>query len=121
MAKILVVDDSEAIRNQLKKDLESAGHTVIEAGDGQDGINKLKANEGIQLILCDVNMPVMDGLSMCENIFAIEQYRSIPKFMLTTEANAEMKAKAKAAGVTAWIVKPYVIDKLLTAIKKVVT
>lgn len=119
MANILVVDDSDTVRVQLKKDLQSKGHVVVEAIDGVDGISKLQASEGIQLIIADVNMPNMDGLEMCTKIREDSKYRPIKIFMLTTEASALMKLKGVDAGVTAWIVKPYVAAKLLAAIDKV--
>lgn len=119
MYKVLVVDDSEALRTQLRKDLEAAGYAVLEASDGQQGINVVKSNPGIGMIICDVNMPVMDGLTMCEQLFLTEEYRKIPKFMLTTEAVPAMRQRAKEAGVKAWIIKPYVLDKLLVAIDRV--
>lgn len=119
MAKILVVDDSDAIRTQLRKDLETKAHVVVEAINGSDGLAKLNETEGVELIISDVNMPVMDGLSMCAKIRENPKYNAVKIFMLTTEASADMKTKGVAAGVKAWIVKPYVIDKLLMAVEKV--
>lgn len=119
MAKVMVVDDAESIRKQLRADLEGAGYLVIEAVDGLDALEKATADQEIKLILCDVNMPRMDGLTFCEKVFELEHYKKVPKFMLTTEANAEMKQRAKNAGVTAWIIKPYNLEKLLAAMSKV--
>lgn len=119
MAKILVVDDSDTLRTQLRKDLESKGHGVIEAVDGLDGIRRIHENEGVQLIISDLNMPNMDGLAMCMKIREGKKYQAIPVFMLTTEASASMKSVGAAAGVRAWIVKPYVADRLLMAVDKV--
>jgi two-component system chemotaxis response regulator CheY len=119
MAKVIVVDDSETLRFQLKKDLEGAGHNVVEAVDGADGLSKIQANPDVQLILCDVNMPNMDGLTMCSKVHQLESFKEVPIFMLTTEASAEMKARAKESGVRAWITKPYVADKLLQAVGKI--
>lgn len=120
MAKVLVVDDSETIRTQLRRDLEGAGHVVVEACDGKVGLQMAEENPDFQLLICDVNMPVMDGLEMCERLFLNEKFGKVPKFMLTTEAVPAMKQRAKAVGVLAWIIKPYVLDKLLAAISKVV-
>jgi two-component system chemotaxis response regulator CheY len=120
MAKILVVDDSKALRMQLRRDLEKAGHKVVEAENGQVGISQVGQNPDIEMILCDVNMPVMDGLAMCEQLFQTESFRAIPKFMLTTEAFPALKQRAKEAGVMAWIIKPYTAEKLLAEISKVV-
>ena len=119
MAKILVVDDSEMLRSQLKKVLSDAGHQVVEAVDGLNGIEVLEANRDVKLILCDVNMPRMDGISMCQKIHADAALGKIPIFMLTTESNPDMKAKGKEAGVIAWITKPFVEDKLIAAVNKV--
>jgi two-component system, chemotaxis family, chemotaxis protein CheY len=119
MAKILVVDDSDTVRGQLRKDLESVGHTVLEAENGMVGIAVLESNTDVQLILCDVNMPILDGIGMVERLYQNEALRKIPKFMLTTEASADMKQRAKAVGVRAWLVKPYSADKLLAAINTI--
>lgn len=119
MAKVLIVDDSETLRVQLRKDLEGAGHQVIEGSDGVDGLNKLKEVGKVDLILCDVNMPNMDGLTMCSKVSQDPNFKGTPIFMLTTEANPEMKAKAKDFGVRAWITKPYVAAKLVSAIDKI--
>lgn len=115
---ILIVDDSETLRTQLRKDLESGGHKVIEAEDGFDGLNKIGENPSLGLIICDVNMPKMDGLTMCEKLKELKTY-SGPIIMMTTESSAEMKARGKAAGVLAWITKPYHAEKLLSVIGKI--
>lgn len=119
MAKILIVDDSELQRTQLKVVLQGAGHEVIEADDGSVGLDQLEKNPGIQLIVCDVNMPVMDGMTMCIKISESGKYPKMPIFMLTTETSADLKERGKKAGVRAWIVKPFVNEKLLGAITKV--
>ncbi|MCB9061910.1 MAG: response regulator [Halobacteriovoraceae bacterium] len=119
MAKILVVDDSESIRTQLKSLLTEKGHSVVEAADGEDGLSTLNGNKDVNLIICDVNMPKMDGITMCTKVSEDASVNSIPIFMLTTESNADLKEKGKKAGVRAWITKPYSDDKLLSAIQKV--
>jgi len=119
MATILVVDDSDTLRTQLRKDLEGKGHKVLEAADGAIGLETLSKSGGVDLILCDVNMPNMDGLSMCHRVQQQAEFKGIPIFMLTTEANADLKARAKEFGVRAWITKPYMADKLLAAIEKI--
>ncbi len=119
MAKILVVDDSEMLRSQLKKVLSDAGHQVVEGVDGLNGIEVLEANKDVKLILCDVNMPRMNGIAMCQKVHADAVLGKIPIFMLTTESNPDMKAKGKEAGVIAWITKPFVEDKLIAAVNKV--
>lgn len=119
MAKILIVDDSEALRTQLRKDLESHSHVVREAVDGLDGLSQLAKYQDTDLIICDVNMPKMDGLSMCAKINENPNHSNFKLFMLTTEASPDMKTRGKEVGVKAWITKPYVLDKLLLAIDKV--
>ena len=119
MAKILIVDDSEALRTQLREDLESRSHTVLQAFDGLNGLEQVKKNEGIDLIICDVNMPNMDGLSMCAKLSENPEYAKMNIFMLTTEASTEMKARGKTVGVKAWIIKPYALDKLLMAVDRI--
>lgn len=119
MAKILIVDDSETSRTQLRNDLTKNGHTVVDGIDGADGLAKLQANPDVQLVISDVNMPVMDGISMVLKIRQTPANAKLKIFMLTTEATPDMKERGKQAGVNAWIVKPYAIDKLSAAIEKV--
>lgn len=116
--KILVVDDSATVRDSVKQALLASSFVVIEAVDGLDGLKKLGENSDVKLIICDVNMPNMDGLSMCAKLK--ETNSSIPIFMLTTEANAEMKEKGKAYGVRAWMIKPFNGEKMIAGIKKVI-
>lgn len=120
MAKtILAVDDSPSIRNMVSFTLKSAGYEVVEAVDGQDGLDKAKT-KSINLILTDQNMPRMDGLTLVKSLRALPQYKSAPILMLTTESSDEMKAKGKAAGATGWLVKPFDPPKLLEVVKKVI-
>lgn len=119
MAILLIVDDSEASRAQLRNDLQSHGHTVIEAVDGEDGLKRLQSNPKTDIVISDVNMPVMDGLTMVSKMRQDSSNARLKIFMLTTEATVDMKEKGKKAGVNAWIVKPYALDKLLMAIDKI--
>lgn len=119
MARILIVDDSETVRVQLRKLLEANGHTVSEETDGQNGLDRLRADGQVDLIICDVNMPNMDGLTMVSHARQLESLSSVPIFMLTTESSPELKTKGKAAGVRAWVLKPFQPETLLTAIGKV--
>ncbi len=120
MAKtILAVDDSTSIRQMVAFTLKGAGYDVVEAVDGQDGLDKAKA-KSINLILTDQNMPKMDGLTLIKNLRGLPQYKSTPILMLTTEAGDDMKAKGKAAGATGWLVKPFDPQKLLDVVKKVI-
>ena len=119
MAKILIVDDSETTRTQLKNDLGEGGHQVIEAQNGLQGLSQLSAHKDVQLIICDVNMPEMDGLTMCSKVHENEAINKIPILMLTTENGADLKSQGKENGVIGWLVKPFVGKKLLVGVEKV--
>jgi len=113
---ILIVDDSASVRQVLAIALEDAGHKVIQAIHGQDALAKL--NEKIHLVISDVNMPVMDGITFVKALKQNPNFRFTPVLMLTTEAGAEMKQQGKDAGVKAWLVKPFKADLLLSAVNK---
>lgn len=119
MANILVVDDSEALRTSLSRDLETEGHTVFQASDGPEALEKLKEISGLTLMIADVNMPIMDGLTLSKKVREGSKYSQLPIFILTTEATMEMKIKGKYSGVNAWIVKPYNIEKLCKVIDQI--
>ncbi len=119
MLTVLIVDDSDTMRIQLKKDLAGKGFTVLEAANGAEGLQILKTNKGINVCICDVNMPIMDGLTMCEKLCEAGKPPELNIFMLTTESTAESKERGKKSGVRAWITKPYQADKLISAIEKV--
>ena len=119
MAKILAVDDSASMRQMVSFTLQGAGHEVIEAEDGQIALELAKKNSGIDLVLSDVNMPNMDGLSLIKALRGEESYKFIPMLMLTTESTKDKKMEGKAAGATGWIVKPFNPDQLLATINKV--
>lgn len=119
MAKILIVDDSETLRSQLKEALEGKSHSVIEGEDGADGLEKATANEGVDLVITDFNMPEMDGITMVKKIKDIERYSKTPVFMLTTESTPQLMASGKEAGVMAWIVKPFDEEELLEVIDEI--
>jgi two-component system chemotaxis response regulator CheY len=120
MAKlILTVDDSASIRQMVMFTLKSAGYDVVEAVDGEDGLNKAKAR-GADLVLTDQNMPKMDGITLIKTLRTLPQYRSTPILMLTTESSDAMKTAGKAAGATGWLVKPFDPQKLLDVVKKVI-
>ena len=119
MATILIVDDSETVRTQLKGDLALEGYLTLEACNGAEGLRILEEQGArIDLIFCDVNMPEMDGLSMCRELHKMPVLNKIPIFMLTTQTSAEMKSEGKAAGVTAWVVKPYEKKKVMGGLAK---
>ena len=112
---VLTVDDSASIRQMVGFTLKSAGYEVVEAVDGEDGLNKAKAKQA-NLVLTDQNMPKMDGLNLIKTLRGLPQYRTIPILMLTTESSDAMKA----AGATGWLVKPFDPQKLLEVVKKVI-
>lgn len=120
MAKtILAVDDSASIRQMVAFTLKGAGYEVVEAVDGQDGLNKSKA-KAFNLVLTDQNMPNMDGLTLIKSLRATPSYKTVPILMLTTESGDAMKAQGRAAGATGWLVKPFDPQKLLEVVKKVI-
>lgn len=121
MTKILVVDDSEVIRVQLNTDLSGAGYEVIEAYDGLNGLKVVAEHTDIALIISDVNMPEMDGLTMCEKLHEKADFNHIPIIMLTTQTSPEMKARSKGNGVIAWVTKPYKVKTLLGGINKILS
>jgi two-component system chemotaxis response regulator CheY len=120
MAQILVVDDSSTVRNEVGDFLQKNGFTVAMAVDGKDGLVKLKADPSIKLVVCDVNMPNMDGLTMAEKVRSELNNSTVSIVMLTTENSPVMKERGKAAGIKGWIVKPFKGDAVLPSFKKLV-
>ncbi len=118
MTTILSVDDSNSIRQMVSFTLKQAGYDVLEAADGRDalGIAKQKA---VNLVITDINMPNMDGLSLIRELRALPSYKFTPILTLTTESGQDKKQAGKAAGATGWIVKPFNPDQLLATVKKV--
>jgi len=120
MAKtILAVDDSGSLRQMVAFSLKAAGYDVVQAVDGQDGLNKAK-EKTVDLVLTDQNMPIMDGLTLIKNLRELGSYKKIPILMLTTESSDEMKAKGKAAGANGWLVKPFDPKRLIEVVQKVI-
>jgi two-component system chemotaxis response regulator CheY len=120
MAQILVVDDSSTVRNEVGDFLKNNGLNVAFAVDGKDGLIKLKADPSIKLVLCDVNMPNMDGLTMAEKVRSELNNATVNIIMLTTENSPMMKERGKAAGIKGWIVKPFKGDAVIATFKKLV-
>lgn len=118
MAKILVVEDSSTVRDEVAGFLRKNGLEVETAVDGKDGLTKLKGSPGIKLVVSDVNMPNMDGLTMVEKIRGELGNAAVNVVMLTTESSPAMKERGKAAGVRGWIVKPFRGEAVLETFRK---
>jgi two-component system chemotaxis response regulator CheY len=117
MKTILSVDDSASVRQMVKLALGAAGYGVVEAVDGRDGLDKAKSHS-IDLVLTDLNMPRMDGLEFIRSLRLLQGGRGVPIVFLTTESDQSMKQKAKAAGATARITKPFTREQLVAITKK---
>ncbi|MBR7068285.1 MAG: response regulator [Bacteroidales bacterium] len=116
---ILIVDDSESIREIIKFTLEAEGYNVLVGVDGKDAL-KFLDGQTIDLIITDLHMPEMDGIEFIKNVRANGNYTRIPILFLTTESQVAKKMEAKEAGATGWIIKPFVPAKLIAAINKVI-
>lgn len=120
MAKtILIVDDSESIREVVNFTLENAGYNVLVGVDGKDALKYFDGKNVIDLLITDLYMPNMDGIGLIKAVRQDENYKRIPILFLTTESQRERKMEAKNAGATGWIIKPFVPAKLLSALNKV--
>ena len=117
-ASILTVDDSASIRLTTRVALSNAGYSVTEAVDGLDGLAKLGSQQ-FDLIVTDLNMPNMDGLTMIRELRKLPAHTGVPVIFLTTESDAEMKQQAKAAGATGWLTKPFDPESLVKIVRKV--
>ena len=118
---ILIIDDSESIRELVGSTLEEAGYEVKSGINGEDGLNCLKEmDDDVKLIITDLNMPVMDGIQLIREVRKKGQYKYLPIIVLTTETQTTKKKEAKDVGATGWIVKPFEKDRLLGVIKKVI-
>lgn len=118
MATILTVDDSASMRQMVTFTLKSAGHEVTEAIDGIDALEKAKLGR-FELVITDVNMPNMDGITLTKELRDLSDYKYTPILTLTTESDKNKKQEGKNAGATGWIIKPFNPDQLLLTIKKV--
>lgn len=116
--RILTVDDSATMRNMLKAALSEAGYEVVQAEDGVEGIKALDGQR-FDVIITDINMPNMDGLTFIELLREQQMHKATPVLVLTTESEPEKKARARRAGATGWLVKPFDPQKLLTTIDRV--
>jgi two-component system chemotaxis response regulator CheY len=115
---ILVVDDSAAVRRQLRDALEADGFAVVEAENGATGL-EVATETAVNLMIVDVNMPIMDGIEMIGRVRELPRHRTTPIFVLTTESGADAAKRGKGVGATAWIVKPVKPDVLIKGIRSV--
>jgi len=116
--KVLTVDDSRTMREMVSFTLRGAGFDVVEAFDGQQALVVL-ASHKVDLILADLNMPVMDGITLIKKVRSGGDHRTVPILMLTTESDDAKKQEGRAAGATGWIVKPFNPEKLIQVVQKV--
>jgi len=116
---VLVVDDSETIRHQVKSALSGAGFAVLEAIDGFEALDRIDNHPEISLVILDVNMPRMGGLEMLEAMRGRPKVAKVPVLILTTEAQESLIARAKNAGAKGWVVKPVNTELLVGAVKKI--
>lgn len=114
---VMIVDDSDSFRTVVRMALTKAGYTTVEAIDGKDACAKLDGRK-LNMIVCDVNMPNMDGLSFLKHLKTTASYKFTPVIMLTTESQEAKRAEAKAAGARAWITKPFQPSQLVEAVNK---
>jgi len=112
---VLVVDDSSTVRQQVSLALKQAGFATLEAADGREAIVTLDANRNIDMVVCDVNMPNVNGLEMVERVKAKPEFGKLPILMLTTEGQPSLIKRAREAGAVGWIVKPFDANQLVQA------
>ncbi len=117
--RIIVIDDSDTVREQVSTVLTGAGYEIVEAGDGVDGAEVIRANAGASLAICDVNMPRLGGVEMLEKLAGAGNL-TLPVLMLTTEGRPDLIERARAAGAKGWMVKPFKSTMLLAAVQKLV-
>ncbi len=118
--KILAVDDSPSMRHMVGVTLRAAGYEVIEAADGDEALEYARGN-AVDLVLADVNMPRMDGITLVAHLRALPSYHLTPMLLLTTESSAQSKQLGKRAGATGWMVKPFHPDQLLSTLDRVLS
>lgn len=118
--RIMIIDDSPSLRGMVKLSLVDSGYEVLEACDGVDALEKLEKEGKVSLMICDVNMPRMDGLTFVKKVKEKAEHKFSPIVMLTTEASATLVAQGREAGAKAWMVKPFQPAQLLSVIQKLV-
>ncbi|MEK6771012.1 MAG: response regulator [Pseudomonadota bacterium] len=118
MANIMTVDDTATMRQMISFTLSSVGHHVVQACDGEEAL-KLARQKKLDLVIADVNMPVMDGISLIKSLRQMPEYRFTPILMLTTESQENKRQEGRVAGATGWIVKPFNPEQLINVVNKV--
>lgn len=116
---VMIVDDSASLRQVVNMALRGAGYEVLEACDGKDALVKLNGQR-VHLVISDVNMPNMDGITLVREMKKLDSYKFTPVIMLTTEAQDEKKREGQAAGAKAWVVKPFQPQQMLNAVSKLI-
>ncbi len=116
---VLVVDDSVSMRQMVSFTLSGAGYEVVEAGDGKEAVDKLNGGTKPNLVITDLNMPNMDGISLIKAVRGMADHKFTPILMLTTESSEDKKKEGQSAGATGWVVKPFNPEQMLSTIKKV--
>lgn len=117
--RIMIIDDSASLRQVVSIALEDAGYEVVEAENGKSALALLKEDK-VNLVICDVNMPVMDGITFVKKVKEIPNYRFLPIIMLTTESSENRKLEGQEAGAKAWVVKPFKPEQMLEAVSKLI-
>jgi two-component system chemotaxis response regulator CheY len=117
--KVIVIDDSKTVRDQVRLALEGAGYQVLEAVDGHDGFSKIRDTNDLSMAICDVNMPGMTGIGMLEELRNKGVHPQLPIIMLTTEGEPALMEKAKRAGAKGWLVKPFKPEQLVAVVAKI--
>jgi two-component system, chemotaxis family, chemotaxis protein CheY len=118
--RILAVDDSPSMRNMVGVTLRGAGYEVVEASDGEEALEYARGHS-VDLVLADVNMPRMNGITLVEQLRTLPAYRLTPLLLLTTESSQESKQQGKQAGATGWMIKPFHPDQLLATLDRVLS
>jgi two-component system, chemotaxis family, chemotaxis protein CheY len=116
---VLIVDDSLTVRQQVSLTLKAAGYNILEACNGREGIETVRSGVAIAMVICDLNMPIANGLEFLETIKGDAPAPPVPVVMLTTDGSPELIARAKRAGAKGWIVKPFQSDLLLSAVRRI--
>ena len=119
--KVLVIDDSATVRKQVRTALTGHGFEIIEATDGVEGLEAIASCQQLAAVICDVNMPRMDGLQMLRLVKAQDHLLALPVLMLTTEAQPALVQQAKESGAKGWLVKPFKPEQLVAALRRLTT